>query len=45
LVARALASDDEHLIKLVDSCREEEKAYACRGETLWRAAASRALAG
>ena len=44
LVERALASDDEHLIKLVDSCREEEKAYARRGETLWRQAASRAVA-
>lgn len=45
LVARALASDNEHLIKLVDSCREEEKAYAQRGDTLWRAAASRAVVG
>ena len=44
LVLQALASDDEHLIKLVDSCREEEKAYARRGETLWREAASRAVA-
>lgn len=43
LQAQALASTDEHLIKLVDSCREEEKAYARRGETLWRAAASRAV--
>lgn len=43
LVARARASDDEHLIKLVESCREEEKAYARRGDTLWREAASRAV--
>jgi hypothetical protein len=43
LVTRARASNDEHLIKLVESCREEEKAYARRGDTLWRAAASRAV--
>jgi hypothetical protein len=24
IVATALASDDEHVVKLVDSCREEE---------------------
>lgn len=45
LVAQALASDDEHVVKLVECCREEEKAYARRGETLWREAASRALEG
>lgn len=45
IVERAVASDDEHVIKLVDSCREEEKAYARRGETLWREAATRALEG
>ena len=39
----ALASHDEHLIKLVDSCREEERAWASPGETLWRAAASQGL--
>jgi len=44
LVARTRASADEHLIKLVESCREEEKAYARRGDTLWRAAASRTVA-
>jgi hypothetical protein len=43
LVAKARASNDEHLIKLVESCREEEKAYARRGDTLWREAASRAV--
>jgi len=43
LVSQALASDDEHLIKLVDSCREEDRAYARPGETLWRQAASRAV--
>jgi hypothetical protein len=42
LVARALASDDDHLIKLVDSCREQERVY---GGTVWREAASRAVAG
>jgi hypothetical protein len=40
LVAVALSSDDEHLIKLVDSCREEEAAY---GGGDWRRAASRAV--
>jgi hypothetical protein len=39
IVARALASDDDHLIKLVDSCREQERAY---GGAIWREAASRA---
>jgi Questin oxidase-like len=40
LVGAALASDDDHVIKLVDSCREEERVYG--GED-WRQAASRAL--
>jgi hypothetical protein len=44
LVAKARSSNDEHLIKLVESCREEEKAYARRGDALWREAASRAVA-
>ena len=43
LIARALDQDDEHVIKLVEACREEEQAYARRGETLWRQAASRAV--
>jgi hypothetical protein len=43
LIARALDQDDEHVIKLVESCLEEERAYARRGETLWRLAASRAV--
>ena len=43
LIARALDQDNEHVIKLVESCREEERTYARRGETLWRLAASRAL--
>lgn len=41
LVAAALASDDEHLIKLVDSCREEARIY---GGDDWQRAASRGLA-
>ena len=40
----ALASDDEHVIKIVDSCREEERAWGEPGETLWRQAASQFLA-
>jgi hypothetical protein len=40
LIAAALASDDEHLIKLVDSAREEEAAY---GGPEWQRAASRAV--
>ena len=43
IIARALDQDDEHVIKLVESCLEEERAYARRGETLWRQAASRAV--
>lgn len=42
LVAQALTSDDDHLIKLVDSCREQQQ--ACGG-VVWREAASRAVAG
>ena len=45
LVTQALASNDEHVVKLVECCREEEKAYAGRGEALWREAASRAVEG
>jgi hypothetical protein len=41
LVAAAVASDDDHLVKLVDSCREEERAY---GGDDWRVAASRGVA-
>jgi hypothetical protein len=40
LIAAALTSDDEHLIKLVDSAREEEAAY---GGNEWQRAASRAV--
>ena len=41
IVPAALASHDEHLIKLVDSCRAETQAY---GGDDWRRAASRAVA-
>ena len=41
IVRRALAQHDEHVIKLVDSCREHERVY---GPGPWRAAASRAVA-
>ena len=40
ILSTALASDDDHLIKLVDSCREEEAAY---GGDDWQRAASRAV--
>ena len=40
IVNRAVASDDEHVVKLVDSCREQEAAY---GGTEWLRAASRAV--
>ena len=43
LVAAALASDDEHLIKLVYSCQEEQRAYGGAGP--WQQAATRACAG
>lgn len=40
IIATARASDDEHVIKLVDSAREEERRY---GGDDWRRAASRAV--
>lgn len=40
IVARALASADDHVIKLVDSCRAHERAS---GGAAWVAAASRAV--
>jgi hypothetical protein len=42
LVAAAIASDDEHRIKLVDSCLEHERVY---GAGPWQAAATRAFVG
>ncbi len=41
IVARAIASDDDHVVKLVDSCRELE---ASQGGAVWSRAASRAVA-
>lgn len=40
IVARAIESDDDHVIKLVDSCRELD---ASQGGAVWRRAASRAV--
>jgi hypothetical protein len=40
IVEAALASDDEHVIKLVHSCREQAKVY---GGVAWQWAASRVL--
>lgn len=41
LVAEACASEDEHLIKLVDSCHQEQQAYG--GADDWQRAATRAV--
>jgi hypothetical protein len=40
LIDTALSAPDEHLVKLVDACREEERRY---GGGDWRRAASRAV--
>ena len=40
IVATAIAADDDHSAKLVDSCREQEAAY---GGSEWRRAASRVV--
>lgn len=46
LAAAARASDDDHVIKLVDSCRAEAAAYEGSGKPgPWKQAATRALAG
>jgi hypothetical protein len=42
IVAQALASNDDHVVKLVHACRDEA---AARGAGPWRAAATRAVAG
>ena len=45
LLARAVASDDDHVVKLVDSAHEQARAYAADGEDgVWRRAAARVLA-
>ena len=41
LIAAAVASDDDHLIKLVDSCREEQAAHG--GSVVWQQSATRAV--
>ena len=41
LVAAAVASNDDHLVKLVDSCHAEHAAYA--GAGAWQQAATRAV--
>jgi hypothetical protein len=41
IVALALSSLDDHVIKLVDSCREQQRV---QGGDVWHAAASRAVA-
>ena len=40
IVATAIAADDDHSAKLVDSCREQQQAY---GGDVWRRAASRVV--
>lgn len=44
IVAAAIDHEDVHVIKLVDSCREHERAIGAAGEDLWRLAATRAVA-
>lgn len=41
LTEAAIASDDDHLVKLVDACRQEQAAYG--GAPDWQRAASRAV--
>lgn len=41
IVSRALGGEDDHVIKLVHSCREQERAL---GGAVWQQAASRAVA-
>ncbi len=46
IARRALASDDDHVIKLVDSMREQAAALgSTAGPAPWQAAATRAVAG
>ena len=40
IVATAIAADDDHSAKLVDSCREQQRAY---GGDVWRRAAGRVV--
>ncbi len=43
IVQTALASDDEHLVKLVHACQQEQQAYG--GAADWQRAATRAVLG
>ena len=43
IVAAAVASDDEHLVKLVHTCQQEQQAYG--GADDWQRAATRAVLG
>lgn len=43
-VAAAMASEDEHVIKLVDAAREEHRFYGGKAGSDWQRAASRAVA-
>ncbi len=43
LIDAAIADEDEHVIKLVESCREHERAIGTPGDDLWRRAATRAI--
>jgi hypothetical protein len=40
IIGRTIAQDDDHVIKLVDACREQEAAY---GGAVWQQAATRAV--
>jgi hypothetical protein len=43
ILAAARASDNDHVVKLVDSCHEEQRAYG--GAPVWQQAATRAVHG
>ncbi len=43
ILGAARASDDDHVIKLVDSCHEEQRAYG--GAAVWQQAATRVVEG
>ena len=43
IIQTALASDDEHLVKLVHACQQEQRAYV--GADDWQRAATRAVLG
>jgi len=43
LAARAMAARDEHVIKLVDAAREEQRCHGAGASDVWQRAASRAV--